>query len=198
MAARLASLLVIISVGASCATGSDAARLATLTAVDGRGLQPAWWVALPSPSEPEPEPRAPDEEPTPVAPEPLTLPADALFDVGQAEVRPADIAELTAFGEALASRVGAGEETWNVIGATDTTSDEASNHELGLARAGSVIDVLVAVPGLDRTRFVAASWGETCPVADETTAADVAQARAQNRRVVLVPPGVMPPCPIPD
>lgn len=189
MAARLAAIAAIAAVAASCATGSGEGGLATLATVDGRGLQPAWWSALPNLDEP-------GEETAPVPPEPLTLPADALFDVGQATVRPDDIAQLNAFAEALAAREGQAGDTWTVVGGTDTTGN--GHYQLGFDRAQAVINALGAVPGLARTRFVAASWGETCPAIDETTAPDLAQARAQNRRVVVVPPGATPPCPVPD
>lgn len=214
---RIPALLVaalLVAVAASCSAGGS--ETATLAAVDGRGLQPAWWAALPNVDKPEPEadegeasewvPSAPEpeaderdaSESVPSAPESFRLPADALFDVGEATVRPGDLAKLTGFGEALADQPGVVEKVWAVVGATDSIGDENVNYQLGLDRAEAVIELLSAVPGLDLVRFVATSWGETCPAADEATATDIAEARALNRRVELVPEGAIPTCPIPD
>jgi outer membrane protein OmpA-like peptidoglycan-associated protein len=178
---RLPLLLAASLAVVACGNDEPATTSAAVGAA-GRGLQPAWWLALPEPT-PEAEPAT------------LELPADALFASGSAEVRPADRPRLEAFAAELETVLAATTGTWAVVGATDTVGD--GNEALGLARAQAVAEILEAAAPAARGRLRTASWGETCLAVEEAGAQDLAQARAQNRRVVIVPPSATPPCPLP-
>jgi OOP family OmpA-OmpF porin len=67
-----------------------------------------------------------------------------------------------------------------VAGHTDSVGDEAYNEGLSQRRAAAVADYL-AGKGIDRSRLDTAGYGESSPVADNSTA----DGRAQNRRVEL-------------
>lgn len=67
-----------------------------------------------------------------------------------------------------------------VSGHTDSTGDENYNLELSRKRAQSVMDFL-ASNGVPRTQIAMTYYGETSPVADNSTPAG----RAQNRRVEI-------------
>lgn len=68
----------------------------------------------------------------------------------------------------------------DIEGHTDDVGDDASNMTLSQNRAQSVMDYMVS-KGIDSSRFTAQGFGETQPVADNTSAAG----RAQNRRTVI-------------
>lgn len=69
-----------------------------------------------------------------------------------------------------------------VVGFADTTGNTAKNRALSERRAKSVIQYLVGVHGLDLRRLVQPfGFGDSKPVADNTTAAG----RAKNRRVEI-------------
>jgi OOP family OmpA-OmpF porin len=67
-----------------------------------------------------------------------------------------------------------------VAGHTDATGADDYNQGLSERRANSVVDYLVS-KGIDRSRLSAAGYGESQPVADNSTR----DGRAQNRRVEL-------------
>lgn len=67
-----------------------------------------------------------------------------------------------------------------VAGHTDSDGDYDYNSSLSLARALAVRDYLIGV-GVDPSRITARGYGESEPVADNSTA----EGRAQNRRVEL-------------
>lgn len=100
------------------------------------------------------------------------------FDVDRATLRPdagpviAEIVKLLKADPGL--RV-------SVDGHTDSTGTAERNRELSLARAKSVVAVLVA-RGIDADRLLAQGFGPDKPLAEETDDA----ARAKNRRVELV------------
>jgi len=68
-----------------------------------------------------------------------------------------------------------------IQGHTDSTGPEAYNQTLSEKRANSVADFL-KVQGVDGQRITAVGFGETMPVADNSTV----EGRAQNRRVMFV------------
>jgi OOP family OmpA-OmpF porin len=65
-----------------------------------------------------------------------------------------------------------------VAGHTDSTGSDAYNVELSARRARSVVDFLIS-QGIDRSRLTSVGYGESRPVADNSTA----EGRASNRRV---------------
>lgn len=68
-----------------------------------------------------------------------------------------------------------------VNGYTDDTGDAAHNKTLSAQRAEAVVAAIVA-QGIDATRLSATGFGESAPVADNTSEAG----KAQNRRVELI------------
>lgn len=97
------------------------------------------------------------------------------FDTGQATIRPESEATLDAAAEILAEVDGV---ALRVEGHTDSLGDEADNLALSQARAEAVVGALVA-RGTDQDRLEPVGFGETQPVADNTTA----EGRQQNRRI---------------
>lgn len=69
----------------------------------------------------------------------------------------------------------------SIDGHTDDTGDAAHNQRLSEARAQAVVASLVA-QGIDASRLEAKGYGQTQPVADNTSE----EGRARNRRVELV------------
>jgi OOP family OmpA-OmpF porin len=65
-----------------------------------------------------------------------------------------------------------------VAGHTDSSGSDAYNLDLSARRAQSVVDFLIS-QGIDRSRLTAVGYGESRPVADNSTA----EGRASNRRV---------------
>ncbi|RMF29061.1 MAG: OmpA family protein, partial [Bacteroidetes bacterium] len=80
----------------------------------------------------------------------------------------------------LAARLQQTDETVSIVGHTDNIGDEASNQELGLARARHIRDVLVS-KGISADRITISSKGESEPIADNDSEAG----RRRNRRAVL-------------
>ena len=68
-----------------------------------------------------------------------------------------------------------------IQGHTDATGSTALNHQLGLQRADAVRQHL-AQAGMPLHRIATISYGETAPMADNTSA----EGRSLNRRVQLV------------
>ena len=68
-----------------------------------------------------------------------------------------------------------------VSGHTDGTGDKAHNMKLSEARAQAVVNALVGQYGIDGKRLTAKGYGDTMPVAPNTTEEN----RAKNRRVEL-------------
>ena len=68
----------------------------------------------------------------------------------------------------------------DVYGHTDSTGDDRYNYDLSQRRALSVANYLSS-QGIDSRRFAVTGFGETRPVADNSTP----EGRAQNRRVEI-------------
>ena len=102
-----------------------------------------------------------------------------LFDTGRSELEPEsgpaliEIAKLLQDNPAL--RV-------FVVGHTDMVADLATNVNLSLARAQSVVNALVREHGIGGARLIAYGDGPYAPVATNKTD----EGRARNRRVELV------------
>ncbi len=69
-----------------------------------------------------------------------------------------------------------------VAGHTDSTGPEGHNYELGQRRATSVARYLITHKGIDPLRVTAVSYGESSPLADNTTSVG----RRKNRRVEIL------------
>ena len=69
----------------------------------------------------------------------------------------------------------------SVEGHTDDVGTEESNLILSENRAAAVVEAIVA-GGIDKSRLSKAGYGESKPIADNSTE----EGRAQNRRVELV------------
>lgn len=112
----------------------------------------------------------------------VRFPDTALFDSGQAELRPDALRALDAIAGVLRgvpNRV-------RVEGHTDTDPISnfrfPSNWELSTARAGRVVRYFVDTYGLDPRRFESAGLGEYRPVAPN----DTPENKQRNRRVDIV------------
>ncbi len=69
----------------------------------------------------------------------------------------------------------------SIEGHTDNVGNSASNQTLSDNRAKSVMNALIA-KGIDKNRLSAKGWGQTKPIADNTTD----EKKAKNRRVEIV------------
>jgi outer membrane protein OmpA-like peptidoglycan-associated protein len=108
----------------------------------------------------------------------VTLPGSIYFDVNKSDVKPAMRARLTEIAKALAA---VPEQRVLIEGHTDADGSNEYNLKLSQLRAESVRSVLLA-GGVTPGRLEAHGYGETKPVASNTTAAG----KSQNRRVELV------------
>jgi outer membrane protein OmpA-like peptidoglycan-associated protein len=104
---------------------------------------------------------------------------DANFDVGKSVLRPAARVTLDSLAQTLDASA-ARTLSITITGYTDSVGSEAYNMKLGMARAASVRSYLVS-KGVDASRMIADSKGETDPIASNSTAGG----RQQNRRVVI-------------
>jgi outer membrane protein OmpA-like peptidoglycan-associated protein len=101
------------------------------------------------------------------------------FDAGRATITRGSLPELAAIGELLKSDPALALE---IQGHTDNTGQKASNVALSRARASAVRDYLIKTFSIAPIRLTASGFGDSQPVADNSTA----NGRAQNRRVTLV------------
>lgn len=102
---------------------------------------------------------------------------NVFFDVDKFELKPASLLELEKLVFLLKKFPFMKIE---IGGHTDNTGDKAKNKTLSLNRAKAVKDYLVS-KGIDATRLTAVGYGDTVPVADNSTP----EGRAQNRRTVF-------------
>ena len=107
----------------------------------------------------------------------VNIPADAGFDTGRSEVKPALRNVLDRFAGEMNSHA---VTTIEIIGHTDSTGADSVNDPLSVARARSTRDYLVS-RGVAATRIATAGRGEREPVASN----DTDGGRAQNRRVEI-------------
>lgn len=101
-----------------------------------------------------------------------------LFDVDKTDIKPEstktldEVASLLKIDRTL---------KLEIAGHTDNTGDKDHNRKLSQGRAQSVVDTLVKKYGIAAARLQAKGYGDTKPVADNTTDAG----KAKNRRVEL-------------
>jgi outer membrane protein OmpA-like peptidoglycan-associated protein len=99
------------------------------------------------------------------------------FDFDKSTIKPEFEGVLDAGVEVLKENSGANVQ---IAGYTDSVGTDAYNQGLSERRANAVKDYFVA-HGIDASRLTAVGYGESNPVADNSTA----DGRAQNRRVEL-------------
>ena len=102
-----------------------------------------------------------------------------LFLNASATITPSSTAILDNLSELLAQ---CPDETFDIEGHTDSNGSDDYNLQLSYARSAAVVSALVS-RGLKRERFVALGYGETRPVAENSTE----EGRRLNRRVVFIP-----------
>jgi len=124
----------------------------------------------------EPEPMAePEPEPEPVL-EAVRVELDVKFDFDKATVRQDAMDDI----EVLADFMKQYDQTSTTVeGHTDAIGTDAYNQRLSSRRAEAVRDVLVDRYGIEANRLEAIGYGESRPIADNSTELG----RAINRRV---------------
>jgi flagellar motor protein MotB len=112
----------------------------------------------------------------------IELRADALFDTGKAELRPNAALALKNAAEAL-KKFGDNIRTVHVDGHADNrrinTREFPNNQVLSEARAQAVATYLIKYSGLPADKVIATGYGDSKPIADNSTA----EGQSQNRRV---------------
>jgi outer membrane protein OmpA-like peptidoglycan-associated protein len=100
------------------------------------------------------------------------------FDVNKSTLKPASMGELNAIAKILKDNALLKVE---IGGHTDADGEDAANLKLSEARAASVKNQLVSM-GIDGGRLTTKGYGETKPIAPNTTF----EGKAENRRVEFV------------
>jgi outer membrane protein OmpA-like peptidoglycan-associated protein len=115
--------------------------------------------------------------------------ADVLFDFGRTDIRPSAVPALRRIAADIARRSSGHAVT--VDGHTDSVGTDAENLALSERRAEAVKTWLSTAGGIDAARIRAHGYGESVPVAPNTTetGADNPTGRTRNRRVVISSPG---------
>ncbi len=144
--------------------------------------------AHPEPEVQEPPQETPaKQEPPPSPPKPaLTLAAKALFDSGQAEVKPEGRELLRQVAETLKT---VSDQEIRIEGHTDNVPIKGrlrtkfpSNLELSTARALNIMRYLIEVGGVPAERMTAVGYADTRPVATN----DTPEGRQENRRIEII------------
>jgi len=107
----------------------------------------------------------------------VTFKSDVLFDVDSAALKPGGYTEVNRVAEVLKQYP---QTDIQIAGHTDSTGAETYNQQLSERRAMSVQNAL-ANQGVDARRMRAIGFGESQPIADNSTPAG----RQLNRRVVV-------------
>ncbi|WP_028238479.1 OmpA family protein [Stutzerimonas azotifigens] len=123
----------------------------------------------------EPVAVTPVQEPEPAA-EPVRVELDVLFDFDSARVREESYAEIQNVTDFMKQYP---ETSTTVEGHTDSIGTDAYNQRLSERRASAVRDVMVNQHGIESSRVRAVGYGESRPIADNSTDAG----RQLNRRV---------------
>jgi OmpA-OmpF porin, OOP family len=121
--------------------------------------------------EPEPAPPAPPQTRT------ITVQLKVLFEFDKAQVRAIYGDELLAIANAMKEH---SDITLALEGHTDAIGTDAYNQDLSLRRVDAVKAKLVEIYGIPGNRISTVGFGESRPVADNSTD----EGRAKNRRVI--------------
>jgi len=108
----------------------------------------------------------------------ITIPSGVLFTSGKSMLLPGAQSKLTSVADALKDQ---DDRKIVVEGHTDSVGSDASNQELSMARAQSVVGFLTS-HGVPPDRVTAQGFGASRPVADNKSA----EGRANNRRVEII------------
>jgi outer membrane protein OmpA-like peptidoglycan-associated protein len=107
----------------------------------------------------------------------LTFKSDLMFDIDSAAIKPGLQNEINRVSQVLVQYP---QTNIMVAGHTDSSGSEAYNQELSERRATSVKTALL-YQGVMASRVTTVGYGETQPVADNSTSGG----RQMNRRVVI-------------
>lgn len=107
----------------------------------------------------------------------LTFKSDTLFDVDSSALKPGFYDELTRVSRVLNQYP---QTSIMIVGHTDSTGSEAYNQQLSERRSATVKNALVG-QGVNPARITAIGYGETSPIADNSTE----YGRQLNRRVEI-------------
>lgn len=128
---------------------------------------------------PPPKVEEPSPPPAPVATEPLKVPGPLTFATGSDRLNPESDAALTHLKEYLGQKTQV--TRIRIEGHTDSAGARSANQKLSEGRALSVAGWLVN-HGVDCKRLLAVGFGDSKPIADNTSA----EGRAQNRRTMFI------------
>lgn len=153
-----------------------------ITVAEGEDLQ----IVLNEECAPEIQVVQAPQQPEAAPPEPaVTLAARALFDSGQADVKPEGLQLLKQLAETLKTVT---DKEIRIEGHTDSVpirgrlrAKYPTNQELSAARALSVVRYLVEEGGLPRENLAAVGYADTRPVASN----DTPEGRQENRRIEI-------------
>jgi outer membrane protein OmpA-like peptidoglycan-associated protein len=100
------------------------------------------------------------------------------FETGKSVIKPDSRQIIDQIAEMLKQNPGL---KISIEGHTDNVGSEKSNLSLSESRARSVMEAVLA-KGIDKARLSTKGWGQTKPIAENTTE----DGRAKNRRVEIV------------
>lgn len=100
------------------------------------------------------------------------------FDVNKASIKTESMGTINYIVNMMKEHP---ELKFSVEGHTDADGDDAGNQKLSEARAKAVVDKLAEL-GIDQNRLKSKGWGESKPIADNSST----ESKAQNRRVEFV------------
>lgn len=103
---------------------------------------------------------------------------NVFFELGKAELKPISYVELSKGVDLMKKNTSMIIE---VGGHTDNQGSDEANLSLSARRAQAVVDYMV-LAGIDKSRLIAKGYGETVPIADNSTK----EGRAKNRRTEFV------------
>jgi len=110
-------------------------------------------------------------------PKPFSIRLEVKFDNDKSVIKPKYFSEIERVVDAISEHP---ELMIEIAGHTDSNASEEYNQGLSERRAYAVREVLITEFGIDENRITAVGYGESQPIADNSTA----EGRAENRRVI--------------